>query len=150
MNLWVGHDFRTQKLSVPTVTLTFDLGTWFLHATRRLVLMIICAEWFLNPTMDNEVMGWTQIWNTHTHWQGKLYMPFHHFRGWSGEAKVLGKLSVPGRPTSLDDRRARAYCACSRCEWGLFGHYFPHLSFLFPFSLFLGDGIDWNTVSKGR
>ena len=35
--------------------------------------------------------------------------------GWSGGAKVLGKLSVPGRPTSLDDSRARAYCACSRC-----------------------------------
>ena len=41
-------------------------------------------------------------------------------RGWSGGAKVLGKLSVPGRLTSLDDSRARAYCACSRCGWGLF------------------------------
>ena len=36
-------------------------------------------------------------------------------RGWSVGAKVLGKLSVPGRLTSLDDSRARAYCACSRC-----------------------------------
>ena len=61
-------------------------------------------------------------------------------RGWSGGAKVLGKLSVPGRPTSLDDSRARAYCACSRCGWGLFGHFFSHLSFLFSFSLSLGDG----------
>ena len=52
-------------------------------------------------------------------------------RGWSGGAKVLGKLSVPGRPTSLDDSRARAYCSCSRCGWGLFGHFFPHLSILF-------------------
>ena len=26
---------------------------------------------------------------------------------------VLGKLPVPGRPTNLDDSRARAYCACS-------------------------------------
>ena len=32
---------------------------------------------------------------------------------------MLGKLSVPGRPTSLDDSRARAYCACSRGGWGL-------------------------------
>ena len=40
--------------------------------------------------------------------------------GWSGGAKVLSKLSVPGRPTSLYDSRARAYCACSRCGWGLF------------------------------
>ena len=52
-------------------------------------------------------------------------------REWSGGAKVLGKLSVPGRPTSLDDSRARAYCSCSRCGWGLFGHFFPHLSILF-------------------
>ena len=61
-------------------------------------------------------------------------------RGWSGGAEVLGKFSVPGRPISLDDSRARAYCSCSRCGWGLFGHFFSHLSFLFSFSLSLGDG----------
>ena len=61
---------------------------------------------------------------------------------------VLGKLPMPGRPTnfgyhsraSLDDSRARVYCACSRCGWGLFGHFSPRLSFLFSFSLSLGDG----------
>ena len=53
-------------------------------------------------------------------------------RGWSGGAKVLGKLSAPGRPTSLDDSRARAYCACCRCGWGLFVHFF----LLSIFSLF--------------
>ena len=47
---------------------------------------------------------------------------------------MLGKLSVLGRPTSLDDSRARAYCACSRCGWGLFGYFFSRLSFLFSFS----------------
>ena len=36
--------------------------------------------------------------------------------------------------------RARAYCACSRCGWGLFGHFHSHLSFLSSFSLSLGDG----------
>ena len=36
-------------------------------------------------------------------------------REWSGGAMVLGKLPVPGRPTNLDNSRARAYCACSRC-----------------------------------
>ena len=60
--------------------------------------------------------------------------------GWSGGAKVLGNLPVPGRPTDLDYSRARACCACSRCGWGLFGHFFSHLSFLFSFSLSLGDG----------
>ena len=55
--------------------------------------------------------------------------------GWSGGAKMLHKLSVPGRPTNLKNSRARAYCACSRCGWGLFGHFFSRLSFLFSFSI---------------
>ena len=33
---------------------------------------------------------------------------------------VLGKLPVPGRPTTSEDSRARAYCSCSRYGWGLF------------------------------
>ena len=53
---------------------------------------------------------------------------------------VLGKLPVSGRPAYLDKSWARAYCACSRCRWGLFGHFFSRLSFLFSFSLSLGDG----------
>ena len=53
---------------------------------------------------------------------------------------VLGKLPVPGRPTNLDYGRARVYCACGGCGWELFGHFFSHLSFLFSFSLSLGDG----------
>ena len=32
-------------------------------------------------------------------------------------AMVLCKLSVPGRPTNLDNSRARAHCA--RTRWGL-------------------------------
>ena len=54
--------------------------------------------------------------------------------GWSGGAMVLGKLPVPGLPTILI--RARAYCACSRCGWGCFGHFYSHLSFLFFLLLF--------------
>ena len=49
---------------------------------------------------------------------------------------VLSKLSVPGRPTNLDSSRARAYFACSRYEWVLFGHFFSRLSFLFSSPLF--------------
>ena len=46
---------------------------------------------------------------------------------------VLGKLPVPGRPTNFDYNRARAYCACSRCGWGLFGLFslIYHFSFLY-------------------
>ena len=57
----------------------------------------------------------------------------------SGGAMVLGKLPVPGRPTCLDWSRARAYCSCSRCGWGLCGHFYSHLFFLFFLSLSLGD-----------
>ena len=53
---------------------------------------------------------------------------------------VLGKLPVPGRPTNLDNSGARAYCACSRCGRGLFGHFFSRISLLFSFFLSLGAG----------
>ena len=46
---------------MPTLTLTFDLATWFLHATHCLVVMIICAELFSNLKMHDEVMGRTQF-----------------------------------------------------------------------------------------
>ena len=52
--------------------------------------------------------------------------------GWCNGA---GKPSLPGRPTNLDNSRARAYCAYSRCGWGMFGHFFSRLSFLLSFSL---------------
>ena len=61
-------------------------------------------------------------------------------RGWLGGAMVLGKLPVLGRPSNLANSRARAYCACSGCGCGLFGHFYSHLSFLSSFSLSLGDG----------
>ena len=54
--------------------------------------------------------------------------------------KVLGKLLVAGPPTNLAYSKARAYCAFSRCGWGLFGHFFSHLPLLFSFSLSLGEG----------
>ena len=63
---------------------------------------------------------------------------------------MQGKLSVPGSPTNLNYRRARAYCACSKCGWGFLRHFFSRLSFLISFSLFslslslslsLGDGL---------
>ena len=52
---------------------------------------------------------------------------------------LRGPAPVLGRPTNLDYGRARAYSACSRYGWGLFGHF----SLIYPFSSFslsLGDG----------
>ena len=59
--------------------------------------------------------------------------------GWLGGGKVLGKLLLPGCPTNLDYSRARAYCACSRCGWGLFGFFSLVYHFSLFFSLSLGD-----------
>ena len=42
-----------------------------------------------------------------------------------------------GASYNFDNSRARAYCACSRCGWGLFGRFYSHLSFLSSFSLSL-------------
>ena len=49
---------------------------------------------------------------------------------------VLGKLPGPGRPTYLDNSRARAAGAVG----GWFGHIFSHLSFPSSSSFRRGDG----------
>ena len=41
---------------------------------------------------------------------------------------------------NLDYSRARAYCACSRCGWELFGHFYSHLSFSLLFLPLFGRG----------
>ena len=48
---------------------------------------------------------------------------------------VLGKLSVPGRPTNFDEGRTRAYCACSVGAGG--GCFFFSLVYHFSFFLLL-------------
>ena len=57
------------KVKVRTVTLIFDLATRFLFMTHRLIMIIICAKLFSNPTMHNEVMGRTRTGLTEVHAQ---------------------------------------------------------------------------------
>ena len=52
---------------------------------------------------------------------------------------MLGKFQVPGRPTNLDKRRTRAYCACSMCGLGFFVFLFS-TSIISSVFLSLGDG----------
>ena len=63
-----------------------------------------------------------------------MFWSLYNYWGWSGGAMVLGKLPVPGRPTNLDYSRARAYCSCNRCGWGVVWTFFLSsiTSFLSP------------------
>ena len=47
---------------------------------------------------------------------------------------VLAKLSVPGRPTTLDSSRTKAYYACSRCGWRCLEILSPFYLFFFSLS----------------
>ena len=74
--LWVGQEQVSlkpmHKVKLWTVTLTFDLATWFLLVTHRLVMMIICAKLFSNPTMQDTLLVHTNENthnDTHTHTQ---------------------------------------------------------------------------------
>ena len=57
----------------------------------------------------------------------------------------LGELPVPRRPTNLDNSGAKAYCGCSRCGRGLFGHFYFPLSFLSSLSLSLENNQPTNS-----
>ena len=65
-----------------------------------------------------------------------LKLPLLSFKSRDYDA---GYLSVPVRPIDLDEGRARAYCACSRCRWGSF----RRLLFLSRLSLFFLFGVGW-------
>jgi hypothetical protein len=43
------------KLQNDRVTLTFEVGTWFLDTTHCLVVVDICAKLFQNPSMYDKV-----------------------------------------------------------------------------------------------
>ena len=72
------------------------------------------------------------------------FIEFYETWGWSGSAKVLDKLLVPGRPTIWitvgQGPTAFAVGAGGGGGGGLFGHFYSHLSFLSSFSLSLRDG----------
>ena len=54
---------------------------------------------------------------------------------------VLGKLSVSGRRTNLDQSRARATALAVGVGGGCLVFFISRLSFLFSFTLSLGDGL---------
>ena len=61
---------------------------------------------------------------------------------------VLGKVPGPGRPTNMDNSRARVYSACRRFGRGLFSHFFSYIIFLLflPLSGRLPDIDCWQSL----
>ena len=53
---------------------------------------------------------------------------------------VLGKLPVPGRPTTLITVGQGPIVLAVGAGGGWYGHFYSHLSLLSSFSLSLGDG----------
>ena len=49
--------FHHKQLSYSPVTFTFNVATRILRATRRLVMTIICAKQYFNPTTNSKVMA---------------------------------------------------------------------------------------------
>jgi hypothetical protein len=49
------------KFQNDSVTLTFEVGTWFLDTTHRLLVVDICAKLFQNPSMYDKVTVWTRM-----------------------------------------------------------------------------------------
>ena len=77
------------------------------------------------------------MWPDRVSYPGLWYlsqMPYHVCLGWLGSAVVMGKFSMLGHPTYLDNSRARDSTG---------GDYFGHVSLIYYFSSFslsLGDG----------
>ena len=63
---------------------------------------------------------------------------------------VLGKLPMPGRPTILIIVGQGPIALAVGAGVGLFGHFYSPLSFLFFFSLSLGDGLIWTEILSKR
>ena len=68
------------------------------------------------------------------------YHSIHNRRGWSGGTMVLGKLPVPGRPTVWIIVGQGPTALAGGAGGGCLDIFFSRLSFLFSYSLSLGDG----------
>ena len=68
--------------------------------------------WSYDKNQSADLHNFSRLFTSHCSESSVVYA------GWSGGAKVLGKLSVRGVLLNLANSRARAYCACSRCGGG--------------------------------
>ena len=95
---------------------------------RKTILVLVSWPTFLPLMFGMQYLNYNQ-----------LPASYQEGGGWSGGSMALGKIQVPGRPTILITV-GQGPTALAIGGWGLFGHFYSHLSFLFSFSLSLGDG----------
>ena len=81
-------------------------------------------------TKHDNITNYISISDT-TYMVSALYMCSYSL-GVVGWCDGLGLTSSAGASYNLGDSRARAYCACSRCGWGLCGHFWPGLGLQRP------------------
>ena len=74
------------------------------------------------------------------YWRHLNLAVFFFSGGWSGGAMVLGKLPVPGRPTVWIIVGQGPTALAGGADGGCLDIFFSRLSFLFSYSLSLGDG----------
>ena len=129
------------------MTLTFNLPEQIFQIALLLLKENNCAKLFQNPHINVEIIvRTTSIYEHFISWHSSATLTF-------GGGRVVRRCWVNFQCRGVLQfgfSRARAYCACSRCGWGLFGHFYSHLSFLSSFSLSLGDGPIWTEILSQR
>ena len=84
-------------------------GSLFMCVLGSAASVLCPRDYFDNAASSAAISGFnfcTSRWRFSCSWR-----EIQSVWGWSGGAKVLGKLPVPGRPTNLDNSGARVNCA---------------------------------------
>ena len=156
----VVSSFFTFKLSIYIINFSVEFFPLAIAAipkphTHRHLLLVVC--WSSGLGFDSRVDSrlWRDSFQTLTgsYWKQLFIITSH--RPDMTEILLKGRkiashliihhylfplpLPTPRASYNLGDSRARAFCACSRCGWGLFGHFYSYLSFLSSVSLSLGE-----------
>ena len=118
------------------------IGLIYPSSTRAIFYLIGMQG--ITKRIETLIAGNGRYCKTHEPSSGSIYR-FHrltciffscHNWGVVGWCDGAGLTSSAGASYNFDNSRAWAYCACSRCGWGWFGHFNSHLSFLLFLPLF--------------
>ena len=120
------HTFKTLCI--------LDVLFYIAYSARYSLFVLMCRKTHITHSLIYTIkLKWVMIRNSRwlpcPYTVKNIYMPSYPEPGVVGWYDGAGQTSSAGASYSLDCSRARAYCACSRCGWGLFGRFYSHLSF---------------------